>query len=334
MPTPACQTQPDVTMPRVAAKKIALTATQAACLRALRKGPCGKTGTAVEVKRDLRTVATALATLSQAGLVVRADSLLWRTTAHGQSCAVRVVRDPERRLGGKGFGRLVADSAAQRLLDALDRPMTGRELVERLGVTKQRVHELVVRLYAQGRLKLGDRTKVLHIVARSDDRSVLLTRDEERALSRFPDEDATSAAKLATGTHMPAERLKNALVNLQEKGLVEKVRSRRDRVLYRLRTAGREHFQRRATTRRAEPIALAVRSDRVRSVLSYVGQRNGVRIRDVRDALGIPHASMNALMQYLKRKRLVRKRGRGLTAPYELSVEGRDVLSKMMRGGR
>jgi DNA-binding MarR family transcriptional regulator len=320
-------------MPRAAAKKIALTVTQAACLRALRKGPCGKTEIAVEAKRDLRTVATALAALGQAGLVVRADKLLWRATAHGQSCGVRVVRDPERRLGGKGFGRLIAGSTAQRLLDALDRPMTGRELVERLGVTKQRVHELVVRLCAQGRLKLGDRTKVLHIVARSGDRSVLLTRDEERALSRFPDEDTTSAAKLATRTHMPAERLKNTLVGLREKGLVEKVGSRRDRVLYRLRTAGREHFQRRAATRRAEPIALPVRSDRVRSVLSYVGRRNGARIREVRDALGISHASMNALMQYLKRKRLVRKCGRSLAAPCELSVEGRNVLSEMIRRG-
>lgn len=320
-------------MPRIAVKT-ALTATQAACLDVLREKSSGKTGVAVATKLDLRTVASALAALSRARLIARSDRIRWRATAGGRSCVVRVVRDPERRLGGKGFGRLIAGSTAQRLLDELDRPMRGSELVERLGVTKQRVHQLVVRLHAQGRLRLGDRAKVLHIVARTDDRSVLLARDEERILSAFPDEGATSVAKLAARAHMPGGRITDALAGLHKKGLVEKIRSRRGPALFRLGSEGREHFQRRASSRRAEPMPLAVRSDRVRDVLTCVGRSGGVRIKDVRTALGIPHQSVNALMQYLNRKRLVRKRDRGPTAPYELSSEGRDTLAEMIRRSR
>lgn len=50
---------------------------------------------------------------------------------------------------------------------------------------------------------------------------------------------------------------------------------------------------------------------------------------ELRDTLGIAHASMNALMQYLKRKRLVTKVGGELTAPYELTDEGRRALAEM-----
>ena len=320
-------------MPR-AETNIALTVTQAACLDVLRKVSSGKTAVAVGTKRDLRTVAGALAALGRAGLIARAGRIRWRATARGRSCAIRVVKDPERRRGGKGFGRLVAGSAAQRLLDALDRPMRGGELVERLGVTKQRVHELVVRLHAQGRLRLGDRAKVLHVVARGDDRSILLARDEERILSALPDEGATSVAKLAARAHMPAGRISAALARLREKGLVEKAGSRHGRALFRIGPKGRAHFQRRASIRRAEPMPLAVRSDRVRDVLACVGRSGGVRIKDVRDALGIPLPSVNALMQYLKRKRLVRKSDRSLFAPYELSSEGRDTLAEMIRRSR
>jgi len=51
----------------------------------------------------------------------------------------------------------------------------------------------------------------------------------------------------------------------------------------------------------------------------------------VRDALGIAYASINALMQYLKRKRLVKKVGDELSAPYGLTDEGREALADMIR---
>ena len=314
-----------------AAERVQLTVSEAACLDAVKDGLNGKTKIAVETKRDLKTVAKVLEKLSRARLVGRTGSRRWRPTKRGRHCVVRVVPDPERRRGGKPFGRLVAGSAAERLLNTLDRPMRGVELVERLGVTPQRVHYLIVRLHAQGRVKLGDRGKILHIVARSDDPSLLLTHDEERILSALPDEAATTVPRLAAGARMLSARATNAVDHVYEKGLVEEAGSIRGHTLYRLAAEGRAHFQRRASARRAEPAPLKVKSDRVRSVLSYLAERGGARIKDVRDALGISHASMNALMQYLKRLGLVRKISCELSAPYALTTEGRDILREMFR---
>ncbi len=312
-------------------ERIQLTVSEIACLDAVRDGLDGKTKIAIETKQDLKTVAKILQSLSHARLIKRTGSRRWRPTKHGQHCAVRVLVDPDRRRGGNAFGRLVAGSAAERLLATLDRPMRGVELVERLGVTPQRVHQLIVRLYAQGRVRLGDREKILHIVARSDDPSLLLTHDEERVLSALPDEAVTTIPKLAAGARMLAARATNAVDHVYEKGLVEEAGSIKAHTLYRLAADGRAHFQRREPARRAEPAPLKVKSDRVRRVLSYLAERKGARIKDVRDALGISQASMNALMQYLKRIGLVSKISCELTAPYELTTEGREILREMCR---
>lgn len=241
-----------------AAERVQLTVSETACLDAVKDGLDRKTKIAVETKRDLKTVANALERLRRARLIRQTGSRRWRPTKHGQYCAVRVVPAPERRLGGKAFGRLVAGSAAERLLNALERPMRGVDLVERLGVTRQRVHYLIVRLHAQGRVRLGDRGKILHVVARSDDPSLLLTRDEERILSTLPDEAATTVARLAAEAHMLSARAKNAVDHLYEKGLVEEAGSSRGHTLYRLAAEGRTHFQRRASARCAEPVPLKV----------------------------------------------------------------------------
>ena len=127
-----------------AAKCVQLTETEAACLEAIKDGQDRKTRIAVKTKRDLRTVTVALEILSRAHLIWRADSRSWRPTQHGLHCAVRVVPDPPRRRGGKMFGRHAPGSTAERLHEALDRPMSGADLVDCLGVTRQRVHQLVV----------------------------------------------------------------------------------------------------------------------------------------------------------------------------------------------
>ena len=71
---------------------------------------------------------------------------------------------------------------------------------------EQRGHQLIVRLHAQGRVRLSDRGKILHIVARSDDPSLLLTHDEERILSALPDEAATTVPRLMAGARMLSAR--------------------------------------------------------------------------------------------------------------------------------
>lgn len=315
-------------------RALSLSAAEADCLAALRRGLATKTALALKLKRDLRQTASALEALNRAGLISRAGGFRWRPTRRGASCTIRIVAEPVRRRGPKPSGGIVAGSAAERLLETLDRPMRGADLAERLGVTRQRVHQLVVRLHGQGRLRLGDQNRVLHIVARSDDSSLLLGRDEERVLSAFPDELATTATKLAARVRLPAGRRTAALARLLDWELIEPGGSSRSDAAYRLSREGRRHFQRRASERPAEPVALKVKSDRVRMVLTYIAEQGSARIRDVRNATGIPALSMNALMQYLKRRGLARKLATDLNAPYELTPEGASELAEMMRRSR
>src|SRR5262245_14313513 len=57
----------------------------------------------------------------------------------------------------------------------------------------------------------------------------------------------------------------------------------------------------------------------------------GLRIKDVTETLQIPSQSINALMQYLKRKHLVEKTGRDPHAPYSLTEMGHAALAEMTR---
>jgi DNA-binding MarR family transcriptional regulator len=313
------------------ADQVLLTDSQAACLHAVLTGVDSKSRIAVETKRDLRTTSSALDALRQARLIDQCRNLRWQATKRGQSCTVRVVQNSERARGGKRLGELVAGSTAERLLAMLDRPRMGKELAERLGVTTQRIRQLVVRLYAQGRLRLGDQAKVLHIVARADDLSILLTCDEERLLSALPDDACSTVTRMRAATSMSAERARYALARLEEHELIKRAGSSRGHVAYRLSPAGSQHFQRRTLERRADPVPLKVQSNRVFQVLSHLSDQGAVRIKDVRDALKIPHQSMNALMQYLKRRGLVAKVGSELSSPYRLTADGLEVLTEMNR---
>ena len=206
-----------------------------------------------------------------------------------------------------------------------------RDLTQRLGITQQRLLQLVVRFHAEGRLKIGDPERPTYIIARNDDASHLLTRDEERLLSALPEEAATMATKLRAAISMPSERLSATISTLQDMGLLARSLSNRGLVLYQLTADGKGHFQRRPPLHFAEPAPLPVRSDRVRKVLSYMVEHGEVRIRDVGSDLGIARQSMNGLIQYLKGKGLIRKAGKGLHDPYELTSEGGATLSEMMR---
>ena len=54
-----------------------------------------------------------------------------------------------------------------------------------------------------------------------------------------------------------------------------------------------------------------------------------MRIRDLGGLTQISRRSINALMQYLKRKELVAKAGLESDAPYALTVQGHAVLAEM-----
>ncbi len=80
---------------------------------------------------------------------------------------------------------------------------------------------------------------------------------------------------------------------------------------------------------RAPPQRLPVQSDRVRKVLQEISDAGALRIKDVKDLTQLQHQSVNALMQYLKRKQLVAKAGLEALAPYSLTEQGRAVLAEM-----
>src|SRR3954469_14442931 len=93
--------------------------------------------------------------------------------------------------------RMRVGPAGQRLLDLLHRPMRGHEIAGHLDVSPQRVRQLVVRLMALGRLRVGDPNRVTLIVARPEDPSVLLSYPEERILSSLPQTEETTASFVA-----------------------------------------------------------------------------------------------------------------------------------------
>jgi predicted transcriptional regulator len=74
--------------------------------------------------------------------------------------------------------------------------MRGSELAKSLDITLQRVHQLVVKLHAQGLVKFGDPERILDVVLRIQDKTVLLSHDEARVLSAMSDEYATDITKI------------------------------------------------------------------------------------------------------------------------------------------
>jgi hypothetical protein len=223
---------------RSAAIEVVLTASQTACLHALRDGLVLKSRIAVRVRRDLKTVAAALEELGRLHLARRSGRYRWGTTRRGRDCKVNEIPDPARRRGGKAYGRIVPSAGAARLLAVLDRPMSGADLARRLGVSHQRAHQLVFKLYALGLVRLGDEDRPLHVVARTDDPSVLLLGDEVRVLSVVPDDFTTTLSKIRMAARFPAKRTEAALANLRVEGLVEVIAGPRGNRLYRLTTAG------------------------------------------------------------------------------------------------
>lgn len=313
------------------AQKATLTASETRCLEAIRSGANTKTSVALRTQVDLKTAALLLQKLAARHLIAADERNRWKLTPQGETAAISIVPDRDRRRGGKQHGEIRPGTSADRLLALLDRPRRGKELVSDLQVSMQRVHQLVVRLSALGKVRLGEPDRPLHVIARSDDPSVLLCIRGERVLSALPEVGATTRAKIGIAAGVRGADLDSSILNLRESGLVENAGSSEHGTLYRLSRAGAEHWQRAKLARRAELPPLPVRSERVHMVLSYLDQEGPTRTVAVGNALGISRASINALMQYLKRKRLVRKAREGLLAAHELTPEGRTTLQAMTR---
>jgi DNA-binding IscR family transcriptional regulator len=124
---------------------------------------------------------------------------------------------------------------------------------------------------------------------------------------------------------MPENTVRQILERLVRGRFVEAFEGLKGSRVYRITVAGLKHPQRGKLSRHAEAPRLPVESDRVRKVLSAILDSGALRIRDVTDELKVPRESINALMQYLKRKHLVKKTGQEFNAPYSLTDEGHRI---------
>jgi Mn-dependent DtxR family transcriptional regulator len=263
--------------------------------------------------------------LARLGLAEDDQTKKWRATSRGKTCRFETVPDRARRNNG------LPDSSGRRLLELLDRPMRGREIAEKLQITPQRVRELLIKLHALGCVNFGDPHDPSWIVMRAGDKTSLLSCDEERVLSAIPREYATDATKIRLAARVPESKAQQILERLLIRRFVEVSEGPRENRVYRITIAGLEHPQYSQSARRAQAPRLPVESDRIRQVLSAILDSGELRIKDVSNALRIPNQPMNALMQYLKRKRLVKKNDQQLHSPYSLTAQGLAALADMTR---
>jgi DNA-binding MarR family transcriptional regulator len=216
------------------ARSLILTESQAACLVALRLRKESKTEIAIRAKLDLKKAAMALDALKQLGLARRGAMNRWHPTGRGRNCRFKATPDRIRR------GSALPGPSARRLLDVLDRPMQGNELAERLGITRQRVRQLVVKLHAQGLVKFGDSERILEVVTRTKDKTILLSRDEARVLSAIPDAYATNATKIRLAVLLPEKSVQQILDRFVARHFVVAQDGFADRTIYQITAAGIE----------------------------------------------------------------------------------------------
>ena len=304
---------------------VVLTTSELACFQALGHDTTRKTRIAIATKLDLPKTSAALEKLERLGFIRRDETRRWHPTKRGRTCAVRAVPDRKRRNHGTP-GR-----GGERLLQALEHPMRCDQLAARLGITKQRVYQLAVKLYAHGFIRLGDESKPLHVIARRNDPTLLLSYEQEHVLAVMPREFATTLSKIRVAANLSEELAVAATRRLLVAGLIEEMGGPRGERLYRIAASGLAHPQYIRSSRCAAPPRLPVESERVLTVLSHLSTAGELRIRDISGMLGLPLASINALFQYLKRKSLVEKQGRSLQAPYTLTEQGSQALAEMIR---
>jgi len=308
---------------------VALLKSQAACLFALRAGNASSSQIAKRVGVSAKEASIALCALEARGLAERGADEVWRVTGLGESCRVSAK-------ARKGSLEKLREPSAngRRLLDLLERPMEGRTIARKLGLSRQGGLNVIRRLHAQGVLKFGEPGNPSWWVMRADDRTPLLTREQERVLSATPGEYATNTAKIQRRTLLPKDRVEAALAVLVGSGFVEAVGEFNGAALYTATVAGVAHPQNRPDIRDAEPPHLPVYSDRVRSFLSAIHDAGALRIKDLRHVVQESFQGTNALIQYLKRKGLIQKTNASFEAPYVLTEMGSLTLAEMTQPGQ
>ena len=265
---------------------------------------------------------------------------LWSATPAGETCEFETVADP-RAKKGRPPSQLQFEVADREPAEAQPGP-SGRRLsncsigqksaaalARELALTRERIGQLLLRLHAHDRTPFVGPDHPAWLIRRADDKRAVLDRDETRVLSAVPVEGAAEVSSLRMVKALARCDVERALDRLIDGGLVEVVGSPSARPAFRLSRAGHEHPQYAPPKRPVPPSRLPVRSDRIRLVLQTIADAGALRIRDVKYETKISQNSINALMQYLKRKKLVAKPGPGFEAPYSLTDQGRLVLNEM-----
>ncbi len=216
--------------------------------------------------------------------------------------------------------------AEQRLLNVLSRPATFKELALSLGVTHQRVRQLVDRLVAKKLIKISDKASVNTVVARIDDPTVLLSELQARALSALIVDQKSLTRSVGTALRTDENETTAVLSELKFNHLVTKVEHFDGRDAWMLTEEGKVHPQRRQGVKKAKLAPTGIKSERSINVLSLLANDGPTRGRDISGALNLDRTSLNAFMQYLKRKGWIRKVGDALADPYELTETGLKVL--------
>lgn len=314
-------------------KPIPMSTSEAASLEALRSGPQRKVQVALRAGLNVPQTNKAIGALASMGLAAPNGHRTWHLTPAGKQ-AEAAIAAPVRRRGPPPLKGAMPGPSAVRLLALLDRPRHGAELPALLGVTRQRVHQLVVALSALGEVRLADPTFASFAIALKEDPTILLVLDQERVLSALPETEATTLSKVARAVGMSRGKTESIIELLGEVGLAEQIGSASYGEVYRLTAAGSAHWQRVANVRQADMPPPPFRSDRIRDVLSYLASHGPTRTRDIGLILGLRHQSLNALMQYLKRRKAVRTVNDTRFAPYELTPDGREMLAAMQREGQ
>jgi len=156
--------------------------------------------------------------------------------------------------------------------------MRGSEIVEKLGMTHQGVRQLLIKLHAQGRVRFADLENPFWIVMHVNDKTSLLSRDEERVLSAIPQEYATDAKNIGLAARVPERKVHQILERLLLRRFVEAPYGLRGHRLYRITNAGLQHPQCAQSALRAQAPRPPVESDRIRKVLSAIFDSGELRI--------------------------------------------------------
>jgi len=137
------------------------------------------------------------------------------TTADSQAASAL------RRRGRKPLPKSVPTPSEARLLALLDRPRRATELVPLLGLTRERVSQLIRALLEREFIRSGDPESPTSIVALKQDPSLLLPLEQERLLNRFPEAEATTLSRIVNLGQIPKVKIAAIADSLLEAGLIE-----------------------------------------------------------------------------------------------------------------